>query len=38
MKRGVFILPVNTLMQRVCPHEFLHVHALVMQKSAIITG
>ncbi|CND86022.1 transcription-repair coupling factor [Yersinia nurmii] len=32
MKRGVIILPVNTLMQRVCPHEFLHGHALVMKK------
>ncbi|ENA1775095.1 transcription-repair coupling factor [Yersinia ruckeri] len=32
MKRGVIILPVNTLMQRVCPHEFLHGHALVMEK------
>jgi transcription-repair coupling factor (superfamily II helicase) len=32
MARGVIILPVNTLMQRVCPHAFLHGHALVMQK------
>ncbi len=32
MQRGVLILPVNTLMQRVCPHSFLHGHALVMQK------
>ncbi|MGP1068490.1 transcription-repair coupling factor [Serratia sp. CY56907] len=32
MVRGVIILPVNTLMQRVCPHEFLHGHALVMKK------
>ncbi|MGB7800070.1 transcription-repair coupling factor [Buttiauxella sp.] len=32
MQRGVLILPVNTLMQRVCPHNFLHGHALVMQK------
>jgi transcription-repair coupling factor (superfamily II helicase) len=32
MERGVIILPINTLMQRVCPHEFLHVHALVMKK------
>ncbi|ABS47649.1 MULTISPECIES: transcription-repair coupling factor [Yersinia pseudotuberculosis complex] len=32
MKRGVIILPINTLMQRVCPHEFLHGHALVMKK------
>ncbi|MBV7403475.1 transcription-repair coupling factor [Enterobacter sp. ENT03] len=32
MQRGVLIMPVNTLMQRVCPHSFLHGHALVMQK------
>ena len=32
MQRGVLILPVNTLMQRVCPHIFLHGHALVMKK------
>ncbi|MCP2004087.1 transcription-repair coupling factor [Buttiauxella sp. JUb87] len=32
MQRGVLILPVNTLMQRVCPHNFLHGHALVMNK------
>ncbi|WP_437610862.1 transcription-repair coupling factor [Erwinia sp. V71] len=32
MQCGVLILPVNTLMQRVCPHSFLHGHALVMQK------
>ncbi|MDW9427047.1 transcription-repair coupling factor, partial [Yersinia enterocolitica] len=32
MERGVIILPINTLMQRVCPHEFLHGHALVMKK------
>lgn len=32
MACGIIILPVNTLMQRVCPHEFLHGHALVMKK------
>ncbi|WLS80473.1 transcription-repair coupling factor [Erwinia pyri] len=32
MERGVLIVPVNTLMQRVCPHSFLHGHALVMKK------
>ncbi|MDY4372329.1 transcription-repair coupling factor [Pectobacterium carotovorum] len=32
MTRGVLILPVNTLMQRVCPHSFLHGHALVLEK------
>lgn len=34
MQRGVLIVPVNTLMQRVCPHSFLHGHALVMKVSA----
>lgn len=32
LEKGVLILPVNTLMQRVCPHSFLHGHALVMRK------
>ena len=32
MQRGVLIVPVNTLMQRVCPHNYLHGHALVMKK------
>ncbi|TKI07716.1 transcription-repair coupling factor [Martelella alba] len=32
MERGIIILPINTLMQRVCPHSFLHGHALVMKK------
>ncbi|MDE8756362.1 transcription-repair coupling factor [Pectobacterium polaris] len=32
MTRGVLILPVNTLMQRICPHSFLHGHALVLKK------
>lgn len=32
MAHGVIILPVNTLMQRVCPHEFLHGYALVLKK------
>ncbi|MDG9850780.1 CarD family transcriptional regulator, partial [Klebsiella grimontii] len=32
MERGVLIIPVSTLMQRVCPHNFLHGHALVMKK------
>ncbi len=32
LERGILILPVNTLMQRVCPHSYLHGHALVMQK------
>ncbi len=32
MQRGVLILPVSTLMQRVCPHSYLHGHALVMKK------
>ncbi|MCG8710110.1 transcription-repair coupling factor [Brenneria sp. 4F2] len=32
MERGVLILPINTLMQRVCPHNFLHGHALMLKK------
>lgn len=32
LARGVIILPVNTLMQRVCPHSFLHRHTLLMTK------
>ncbi len=32
MQRGVLIVPVSTLMQRVRPHSFLHGHALVMKK------
>lgn len=32
LERGILILPVNTLMQRVCPHSYLHGHALVMKK------
>lgn len=32
MTKGVLILPINTLMQRVCPHEYLNGHALVMHK------
>jgi transcription-repair coupling factor (superfamily II helicase) len=32
MSRGVLILPVNTLMQRVCPHSYLNGHALLMRK------
>lgn len=35
MAHGVLILPVNTLMQLVCPHSFLHGHALVMKKVSI---
>ncbi|TCV98266.1 transcription-repair coupling factor [Biostraticola tofi] len=32
LERGVIILPINTLMQRVCPHSFLRGHALLMKK------
>ncbi|NIG98313.1 MAG: transcription-repair coupling factor [Serratia symbiotica] len=32
MAHGVIILPVNTLMQRVCPHKFLYGYALVLKK------
>ncbi|MGV3345869.1 transcription-repair coupling factor [Enterobacteriaceae bacterium LUAb1] len=31
-QQGALVLPVNTLMQRVCPHSFLHGHALMMHK------
>ncbi|MFJ5452782.1 transcription-repair coupling factor [Pectobacterium jejuense] len=37
MTRGVLILPVNTLMQRVCPHSFLHGHALVLKKGQCLS-
>ncbi len=29
---GLLVMPVNTLMQRVCPHSYLHSHALMMKK------
>ncbi|MDR0806688.1 MAG: transcription-repair coupling factor [Enterobacteriaceae bacterium] len=32
MQDGVMVLPVNTLMQKVCPHSFLMGHALVAKK------
>ena len=32
LEKGALILPVNTLMQKVCPPEFLTSHALVMAK------
>lgn len=32
LTRGVLIMPVGTLMQRVCPHRYLHGHALLMKK------
>lgn len=32
LTRGIIILPVNTLMQRVCPHAFLYRHTLLMTK------
>lgn len=32
LQRTVLILPLNTLMQRVCPHDFLRTHALVIKK------
>lgn len=31
--RGAIIVPVNTLMQRVCPYAFLHRHALFLKKN-----
>lgn len=36
MQKGVLILPVNTLMQKVCPHSFLRGHALIIQKGQTI--
>lgn len=32
LSRGVLIVSVNTLLQKVCPHDFLLAHALVMSK------
>jgi len=31
MNSGALILPINTVMQRVCPYQFLQAHALVMK-------
>ncbi len=30
--RGAMILSVNTIMQRVCPHEFLHSYTFILKK------
>ncbi|MCM2365778.1 transcription-repair coupling factor [Proteus terrae] len=35
--KGILILPVNTLMQKVCPTDYLASHALVMQKGEILS-
>lgn len=32
LQRGILILPVNTLMQKVCPHQFIDGHALMMHQ------
>lgn len=32
LRQNILILPVNTLMQRVCPHAFLDRHAIIMQR------
>ncbi|PIJ51953.1 transcription-repair coupling factor [Erwinia sp. OLTSP20] len=37
LKQGLLVLPVNTLMQRVCPHSYLHGHALVMKKGQALS-
>ncbi|GAA0500105.1 transcription-repair coupling factor [Tatumella terrea] len=37
MENGVLILPVNTLMQRVCPHTFLQGYALMMSRGQKIS-
>ena len=30
LKRGILVLPVSTLMQRLCPPSFLHSHAMII--------
>lgn len=35
--KGILILPVNTLMQKVCPTDYLASHALVMQKGEVLS-
>ncbi|GKX52831.1 transcription-repair coupling factor [Budvicia aquatica] len=37
MKDGVMILPVNTLMQKVCPHSFLMGYALAAKKGDVLS-
>lgn len=37
MSHGVLILPVTTLMQRVCPYRFLHNHALIINKGQLLS-
>ncbi|WP_367680500.1 transcription-repair coupling factor [Candidatus Fukatsuia anoeciicola] len=37
MDCGVIILPINTLMQRVCPYEFLRSHILLIKKGQYIS-
>ncbi|MGL4860464.1 MAG: CarD family transcriptional regulator, partial [Enterobacteriaceae bacterium] len=34
---GILLLSVNTLLQRVCPHTFLHSHALMMKKGQTLS-
>jgi transcription-repair coupling factor (superfamily II helicase) len=31
LKRGILVLPVSTLMQRLCPPSFLHSHAMIVR-------
>lgn len=37
MKNGVIVLPVHTLMQRVCPHEFLSSYTLIINKGQCLS-
>jgi len=37
MDCGVIILPINTLMQRVCPYDFLHSRILIIKKGQYIS-
>ena len=38
MQRGVLIVPVNTLMQRVCPHSYLHGRFLILRLCALLNS
>ncbi|OCG22441.1 transcription-repair coupling factor [Gilliamella sp. wkB108] len=37
LKKGALILPINTLMQKVCPQSFLAGHVFIMQKGLQIS-
>jgi len=38
MNSGALILPINTVMQRVCPYQFLQAHELVMKTGQQLSG